>query len=544
MEQRQLSYHRILLVLGVFFGITVLLTIRLFGIQIWDHRVLSESANEQRQAVLLNNQLRGVFLDRLGQPLRSNEDSWYLMIERAAFQNRDIVKLDIILDAGWFADFSRQPALPFWIYPKPLEDFQKKLLAQFNIKGLKMIANIDRYNEKQSLAWHLLGLVNRGQGFSGLEYLYNSILYQQDANTAIFTINDGWHRAIPGLGLRTERNRNKSTVILTLDRRIQQIVEEVMDLEHIKGAVVILDAGSGDILAMASRPLVDLNNLTTSIMDTDNPFLNRAISAYHPGSIFKLVVLATGLDSGQLNADEQLICPGYFEAGLRKWYCTSSARLGHGKITLTEALAYSCNPFFIQTMIKLGPELVLGYADKFGLGQPCNIGLRDECWGEISSALDLTVGEQANIALGEGNIYATPLQIASVVQTIANGGIRKIPRLVAGYINQTGVTRSLPVHPGTRVIRPETARQIQKMMAEVVTIGTGSEARLSGNGVAGKTGTAQSGNEPDSPEHAWFTGFTPLDHPRYVAVIFCEQGVSGGKTAAPIFKEIMERVIK
>jgi peptidoglycan glycosyltransferase/penicillin-binding protein 2 len=465
------------------------------------------------------------------------------MVERTALQNKDIAKLDIILDAGWFDNFSRQPDLPYWIYPKPLEDFQIKLLAQFNIQGLKMIANINRYNEKRSLAWHLLGHVNRGQGFSGLEYLYDSILHQQDANTAIFTINDGWHRAIPGLGLRTQSTRNKSTVILTLDRRIQQIIEGVMDQEHIKGAVVILDAGSGDILAMASRPLVDLNNLSASITDTDSPFLNRAISAYHPGSIFKLVILAAGLDSGQLNTDDQWNDSGYFEAGSRKWYCTTSARLGHGRLTLTEALAYSCNPIFIEAMIKLGPGLVLGYADKFGLGQPCNIGLRDECWGEISSELDLTVGEQANIALGEGNIYTTPLQIASVVQTIANGGVRKIPRLVAGYINQAGVIRSLPIHPGTRVIRPETARQIQKMMAEVVAIGTGSGARIPGTGVAGKTGTAQSGNEPDSPEHAWFTGFTPLDHPRYVAVIFCEQGISGGKTAAPIFKEIMEQVL-
>jgi penicillin-binding protein 2 len=544
MNQREQSYRRILLILGIFFGFSIILAIRLCRIQIWDHRLMSESANRQRHNVLLSNQLRGVFFDRHGQLLRSIEDHWYLVIERNALNPQDIAKIDIILDAGWFDDFNKQPSIPFWIYPKPLEDFQKKLLAQFNIEGLKMIANINRDDYNQPLAWHLLGLVNRGQGFSGLEYLYNSILYQRDTKAAVFTINDGWRHVIPGLGLRTQNTRNKTAVLLTLDHRIQQIVETVMDQQRMKGAVVILDAGSGDILAMASRPLVDLNNLAASITDADTPFLNRAISAYHPGSIFKLVILAAGLDSGQLNSGDILNDPGYYEAGGKKWYCTSSSGTGHGCLTLTEALAFSCNPVFIEMMVKLRPALVLEYADKFGLGQPCNIGLRDESWGEISSELDLTLGEQANIALGEGNIYTTPLQIVSLIQTIANNGVRSIPRLVAGYINQAGDIQYLPANPGTRVISPDTARKIQTMMAAVVTIGTGSEAGISGTGVAGKTGTAQSGNEADSPQHAWFTGFTPLDHPRYVAVVFCEQGISGGRTAAPIFKEIMEKVIQ
>jgi cell division protein FtsI/penicillin-binding protein 2 len=544
MEQREQSYRRILMILGIFFIFWVLLIIRLLGIQIWDHRVLAQSANSQRQAVLINNQLRGVFLDRYGNPLRSNAESWYLAIERSRFKLRDQSKLDIVLDAGWLAEFYQRPEMSYWVYSKPLEDYQVKILTQWNIPGLTMISGIHCSPKKQPLAWHILGTANRGQGFSGLEYLYNSILNQRDAKTEVFTINDGYHHAIPGLGLRTQSIKNKAAVVLTLDRRIQQNVEMVMDREHMKGAVVVLDAGSGDILAMASRPMVDLHNLTVSIQDDGTPFLNRAISAYHPGSIFKLVILTAGLESGMLNAGTEFYDAGFFEAGTRKWFCTSSAGSGHGRLTVADALAYSCNPVFIEMMIKLGPELVLDYADRFGLGQPCNIGLKDESWGEIPSNLDLTVGEQANIALGEGNIYTTPLQIASVIQTIANDGVRKIPRLVAGYTNRTGRVTSLPGQSGFRVIRSETARQIQAMMAKVVSIGTGTEAQTSGISMAGKTGTAQSGNEPSSPVHAWFAGFAPLDHPRYVVVIFSEHGVSGGKTAAPIFREIVERILK
>ena len=159
------------------------------------------------------------------------------------------------------------------------------------------------------------------------------------------------------------------------------------------------------------------------------------------------MILAAGLDSGLVKADDSFFDPGYFEAGAQKWDFTTVGETGRGWLTLTEALAYSCNPVFIQMMLKLEPALVLTYADKFGLGQPCNIGLRDESWGVIPSELDLTIGEQVNTALGEGDVYTTPLQMASLVQTIANLGIRKVPRLVAGYVNQAGEVKYLTPDP-------------------------------------------------------------------------------------------------
>lgn len=544
MNQREQSYQRILLIFGIVFGILLILAIQICRIQILDYGKFSRAANEQRQSVLLNNQLRGVFLDRHGRVLRSAKNRWYLVIERAVYQCRDLENLAAVLGTDFSGDFNKQPSQPFWIDPKLLTDTQIQLLNQLNLKGIKIIANISRYDAYNPLAWHLLGFVDRGHGFSGLEYLYDSLLEQRNTKEVVFTINDGRHHFIPGLGLRSHFKRTKAAVLLTLDRRIQQIAETGLDQTHRSGAIVILDARDGDILAMASRPLVNLDDLAASTIDHTDPFLNRAISAYHPGSVFKLVILAAGLNSGQVKADDLYFDPGYFETGAQKWDFTAAGEPGRGWLTLTEALAYSCNPVFIRMMLKLEPALVLNYADKFGLGQPCNIGLRDESWGGIPSELDLTIGDQVNAALGEGDIYTTPLQMASVVQTIANLGIRKTPRLVAGYINQAGLIKYLTPEPGTRVISPETAREIQKMMAAVVDFGTGTEAGVPGMSVAGKTGTAQSGNAVNSPEHAWFVGCIPTDHPRYVAAVFCEQGISGGKTAAPIFKEIMEQVIK
>jgi cell division protein FtsI/penicillin-binding protein 2 len=541
-NQQEESYRRILFILGMFFIILIILAGQLVKIQIGEHFQLSVSANEQRRSVLLHNKLRGVFLDHDGRILRGAKDNWYLVIRNASLNPRELTKLDFILGPQFPEKFSRTPPVPFWIYPEPLTDWQINQIDQLNIKGLRIVANILNYDQSNTLAWHLLGFVQRGQGFSGLEYLYDPVFENQQSDMTVFTVNDGLHRYIPGLGLRAKNKPGNTAIVLTLERRIQQLVEKVMDREHLTGAVLILNAGTGHILAMTSRPVVNCNNLSESITSSDYPFLNRAISAYHPGSIFKLVILAAGLDSGQLNSTDTFFDPGYFEAGDRKWYCTTSDPSGHGLITLSEALAYSCNPVFIQIALKLKPALILQYADNFGLGQPCNIGLRDESWGEIPSGLDFLVGDQVNIALGEGNIYTTPLQIASLVQTIANDGIRRVPQLVSGYMTRGNKFRWLEQNPPVRVIQVETARVIQEMMAGVIAFGTGKEAQTSG-GAAGKTGTAQSGPAESWIEHAWFAGYAPLKNPRYVAVVFCEKGISGGKTAAPIFKEIMEQLI-
>ncbi len=542
MNLREKSYRRILLIFGIFFGSLAILAGQVFRIQILNYVKLSRSVTEQRQSVLINNKLRGLFLDRNGNNLRNTKDNWYLVIQKDLFNYRDATKLTAIFGAGFLNTFNKQPGT-FWIYYKTLTDFQIKSLVKLNIEGLKIIDSINRNDSNNPLAWHLLGFVNRGQGLSGLEYLYDSILDNRNSKLEVFTINDGWHHFIPGLGLRTSCQRNNAMILLTLDREIQALTEKMMDRNHMQGAIVILDATTGDILAMASRPLVNLDNLATSISDNhNNPFLNRAVSAYHPGSIFKLIILAAGLDSGQLNLTDTFFDPGYFETGDRK-YCAASQSSGRGLLNLTDALAYSCNPVFIQIALKLKPALILKYADNFGLGQPCNIGLRDESWGELPTGLDFSVGDQVNMALGEGSIYTTPLQIASLVQTIANNGIRLIPRLVLGYKTHENELRWLESNPPVRVIQTETARVIQKMMAAVIGYGTGKEAQVYG-GAAGKTGTAQNGTDGKLIDHAWFAGYAPLDSPRYVAAIFCEKGISGGKTAAPIFKEIMEQLIE
>ncbi len=546
MSNHEGSYQRILVIFGVTFIISVGLLIHLIYIQIVKYPEYSKKAAVQRRVSLLDNQNRGCFLDRNGKLIRGNEESWYLIFEKMGAERfKDVAsKLETVLGDNLISKYHKFERFPFWIYPKTLNDFQILAITTLDIKEIKIISNLVRQDFSSGFAWHLLGLSSKDKGFSGLESLYQPIIESKKKKSSVFVVTDGFQHYFPGLGVRSINAKHPTGIVLTIDARIQTIVEEAMDKRKMTGAVVVLDVKTGDILAMSSRPMVNLTNLNNSITDNENPFLNRAVSAYQPGSIFKLITLSAGLDTGLLTENDRFFDQGFYQIGLKNWYCTTSGGRGHGEIDLTEALAYSCNPVFIEIALRLGPELILNYADQFGLGRPCNIGLHEEAWGEIPSGIGLSEGDQANLALGQQFVYTTPLQIASLIQTIANDGVRSFPGLVLGRVDLEEHTfNKLPVRESCRVLNAKTARLIQKMMAAVVDYGTGKNAKLIIS-AAGKTGTAQFGNEQELVAHAWFAGFAPFEEPRYVTVVFYEKGISGGETAAPVFKEVMEKVTK
>ncbi len=541
MINRDIHYRRVLILFGLLFLIFSALLVRLIIIQLFRYPEYSRMAAVQRQIPLIKNVLKGAFFDRHGKPLRGTAKTWYLLIEKTTpFRRRLIAEKIGPLMAGNFEErYHRNQEQSFWIFPEPLSNLQITAICSLGLPECKIVAGQARKDRYPGIAWHILGINDNGRGLSGLESLYQNFLYESGNYGSIFTLNDGEKGYFPGLGLRFRSNPNPSGVVLTIDSRIQRIAEQVLDKHGITGAIVILNAQSGEVLAMCSRPF--LRSFGENSME-NLPYLNRAISAYHPGSIFKLVTLSAGLDKGLLDPDEYFEDPGFYQIGDKRWRCITSNG-GHGVISLTEALAYSCNPIFIQIALRVKPKLILDYAERFGLDQPLNIGLREESWGKLPSGIGFSDGDIANLVLGQGDVYTTPLQIASLVQTIANDGIRCMPRLVLGMIQNGNDISKLNPMSKKRIMKTETACKVKEMMTAVVTFGTGKSAQLP-RGVAGKTGTAQVNNDLDGPSHAWFAGFTPVDHPKYVAVIFCEQGSSGAESAAPLFKEVMEKVTK
>lgn len=385
-----------------------------------------------------------------------------------------------------------------------------------------------------ALATHAVGYKNE----TGIEKHYDNILNKTATKNTVMT--DGFGQPIPGISQKT--NETVYGIKLSIDRKIQEIVEQVMDRRVPKGAVVILDAKTGDILCMASRPNYKQCCIEKYLDKEDAPLINRAVEGFAPGSIFKIVVLSAALEENLAELDDKFYCPGFIKVGKNIFKCGSYDKGGHGEITLKEAVARSCNTVFIQLGLALGKQKILEYAKKFGLGEKVLMDLPEEKPGFLPEAQNVYYQDIGNISIGQGPILITPLQAAQMVSIIANSGILIKPYLTLGVIEPDGTTIPFPHgKDAKRVISADTANEVKLALEEVTKYGTGVNAMplLSIGEAAGKTGTAEYANKK---YHAWFVGYYPAKLPRYIISVFIENGGSGPLKAAPVFREIVEKL--
>ena len=308
----------------------------------------------------------------------------------------------------------------------------------------------------------------------------------------------------------------------------------------------MLDSECGDILACASVPVYNPDDLAASLDDPGSPFLNRALCAYNVGSVFKLAVAATALEC-RPNAEYCSECEGSTEVYGQRFRCHAIA--GHGLLDLRGAMTVSCNPYFISLTQLLPAADLHQTARLLGFGQPIQLaqGLTADA-GRLQTAEELGVpAEKANFSFGQGKLLATPLHIAAMTACIANGGYWTVPRLVAGE-TPDGKTVTHEQEPySRRVLKPETAARLREIMTAVLADPDHSNGAPSNVTAGGKTSTAQTGQfAPDGTEycHAWMTGFFPADAPKYTVTVFVENGGSGNSTAAPVFRRIIEEMTR
>lgn len=355
------------------------------------------------------------------------------------------------------------------------------------------------------------------------------------------------------------------SVTLTLDLPLQRACEEVLG-ERL-GAICVLDVATSRVLALASWPRFDPNALANE-MDVQQrlavgaqpgqPLVNRTTQGvYPPGSIFKIVTMAAGLERGGLTENSGFNCPGYWDTLGIKMLCWKR----HGAIDLFQALVQSCDVTFYQvgyTLHKLGEpgkeELLQSFARGFGLGRESGVEL-DEAAGLVPDnhwKLDRlgeswTPGDTVNMAVGQGYLLTTPLQIANLTAAVANGGTLHRPTLLLRAADVTGTQP--PQEFGTETVgqlpvRPEHLDTIRRAMSEVTTPPHGTASATFGSfpiKVAGKTGTAQNpGEEP----HAWFTAYAPADQPQVAVCAMLENAGEGSKVAAPAVRAVLERYFR
>ncbi|MGE5578724.1 MAG: peptidoglycan D,D-transpeptidase FtsI family protein [Bacillota bacterium] len=391
-----------------------------------------------------------------------------------------------------------------------------------------------------SLACHVVGHVRPNAyndprdnvGESGLEKAFQSTLAGgSPAWSGVVVTAEG--DDLPGTGMRiAPPAENPHDLYTTLDARVQQAVEEVLDERGIgRGAVVVLDALTSEVLAMASRPEFDQNHPELSLHAEGSPFVNRALSAFAPGSVFKPVIAALALERGYVDSAEVFTCTGEVLLGNRTIAC-GSAEGGHGPVTVKEALSLSCNSTLIQIGMRIPAQAMVDFIKTCGFGRKTGVPLQDEVAGALPDPWEMYAGDVANLCIGQGPLSVTPLQVASFFAALSADGVYRQPRLLPeqGKGDQA------------RLMSSATAATIMEALVMAARGGTGKAAWIPLYGSAGKTGTAETGYGP-GVSHAWFCGFTPVIAPRYVIVVMVEEGGDGPSVAAPVFREIGERLL-
>ncbi|MCD6407524.1 penicillin-binding protein 2, partial [bacterium] len=328
-----------------------------------------------------------------------------------------------------------------------------------------------------------------------------------------------------------------NNLILTIDQTIQEICYE--ELGGRIGCVIAEDPRNGQILAMVSKPSFDPENVVLYFNKEGNPFLNRAIQGqYPPGSIFKIITEIASLETGVIEEYDRIECTGEIEIGDRVFHCWKEE--GHGWVDINLALPFSCNIFFGVIGMKVGVPKILEYAREFELGKPTGIDLPGEKSGYLPTRYET---DPLNLSIGQGALLTTPIQLLSLISTVANGGNIWKPYIVKKIVSPRGevIKEFHPVIRKTVYISSETMEILKRGLRNVVVFGTGVLANVEGLEVAGKTGTAQRAHrELELQPHGAFVCYAPADNPKIALVVYLDSASSA--EAALIAGRILRRI--
>ncbi len=555
---------------------------QLWYLQVLEGVKLQEMSDKNRIRIRPVAAPRGILFDRNGLALVDNRPAFTLSLIPRELEDRDTVlaRLSVLLKIPMREleeSLERVPTDSF----RPvrvrrgltLEEVTKIEERKLELPGVLVEVEPQRVYPTSTFAAHLLGYVRevsdeqmkqgryrRGDmiGQSGLERMLDEYLRGRDGGERVEV--DALGR--PVQVMRREEPDPGAQVITTVDRRIQEAAERAMTGRS--GAVIVMDPRNGDILAMTSSPAFALDRLTGNldrdewlkvVRDPLTPLMNRALqSQYAPGSVFKVIVAAAGLQEGSLTPMDRTYCNGEFHLG--QWAFKDWKEGGHGHVDTRSAIMQSCNIFFYQSGLKVGPAAIARYAQAFGLGAPTGIDLGGEKPGLVpfldgrrrGDGRKWQAGDTVNMSIGQGQLLVTPMQVARMMSAVANGGILWRPRLVQRVerVDGTLAYSSSSKMTGRVDLSPVVWAFLRHALSGVVNEGgTGAAARIPGVEVAGKTGTAQSVAKSDSTkgqDHAWFASFAPVQDAEVVVVVFVERGGKGGQVAAPIARQIYQAI--
>ncbi|SJZ77511.1 peptidoglycan glycosyltransferase [Trichlorobacter thiogenes] len=585
-QPRQRTIPLAIVVTVLFF----LLLLRLWYLQIIkvdDYRTMSENNRLRFLPVAAS---RGALMDRNGTVMVNNRPSFSLsiipqevkdvegMLDRLAA----LLKLDRAeLQERWEKTKGRARYYPVVIAVNITQD-QVEIVEENRLRlpGVEVSVKPIREYAFQNSAAHLLGYIgevsdkeldapaysdyNPGDyvGKNGIEKAWEKELHGSDGGRQLEVDSRG--RVLRVLSESSPTVGN--SLVLTVDSRLQRTAEQAFGGQA--GAAVVMNVNNGEVLAFVSSPTFDPSLFAGRIPadiwkkyleDKRHPLENKALAGqYPPGSTFKMLTALAGLEAGVINENTTVHCDGAYEMGGSKFRCWSKS--GHGSVNLRKSLKESCDVYYYHLGEKLGVDRIAAMAERFMLGKELGIGLQNEKKGLVpSTAWKLKrfgkkwfPGETLPVAIGQGYVLMTPIQLASMVATVANEGTIYRPHLVKKVVDPDGKTikEFTPETIGTTGIAPASFKKVKQGLYAVVNDpgGTGANARLWDQKVAGKTGTSQvvklgedrkKARKYEHMDHGLFVAFAPYDKPEVAVAVVVEHGGGGGAVAAPIAGKIL-----
>ncbi|WP_449291459.1 peptidoglycan D,D-transpeptidase FtsI family protein [Nonomuraea marmarensis] len=540
-------------------GMTFILSIfagRLIQMQGLDSKVYEAAAVDQRQHTEEIPAKRGSITDVKGHELAVTVEAREVSIDPTKVPASVRAKAAAIL-AGQLGKSEQEIAAKlartdtrYQLLARDVDPVVASRLLQARLPALSAKKTYRRLYPAGDLAGSLIGFVgDEGNGLGGMEQARNTLLAGRDGKQRVETGRDG--QRIPMTSSQRTAPVNGQDVRLTVDRDIQwaaqkSIIEQVRKSGADSGTVIVMDVRTAQIVAMANAPELDLNNWRKA---PESEYVNKAASdVFEPGSTNKVITAAAALEAREVTPDTVFQVPDNIKCADRVLRDAEAHK--PESMTFRQAVAQSSNVATIMAARRVGSERLYGMLKAFGFGSAPGGGVPSAEAGLLPDYRKWSGSQSCTVAYGQG-VSVTALQTASVYQTIANGGVKIEPQIVAGTTDTSGRFTPAPAGKQTRVVSATTAKEITTMLESAVSAeGTGQLAAIPGYRVAGKTGTANR-YDPELGRYkgytASFVGFAPADQPRLVVLSVLQNprnGHFGGQLAAPVFKDVMTFAIK
>lgn len=521
------------------------LTYRIFNIAIFKNEEYESRIESQSIETVNLNSGRGIIYDRNNIPLTDKRKTKVLLVPKKVISG-NFSNISLIKNATKLTEEDIYKAVQNQLSSEIIEiniDYiDEDKIDELKEKNILVKEKTLRHSD-DNLLTHLIGYVKKSEntGVSGIEKYMNDELRDSNKNyVSVFKAGDnkGGLTYLKG-SLEDISQKECKNLKLTIDSKIQDRVEKIMDKEENPSAVVISDIQTGEIISMCSRPNFNPNNISSYSNSTKGELQNRALSVtYPPGSVFKLVVLFAALDNNIIDENYRYNCTGSTQVGSGDEVLNCNNLTSHGMENLEEAVANSCNTAFYDIAKRVGSEKIFEAIKTLHLDEKIDIGIDEE--QNSSTPKDIAL---SNLAIGQDKIEFTPLQINQMTQIIANNGMYKQLYIYDKIINNNKETlKTYERNKKEEIISPYTMTQIKRLMTSVSLIGTAKSLSDLEGGCGVKTGTAQSSLNGKSISHGWITGFYPSENPKYAITIVVEGTENGNKSAVPIFKEICQNL--